>query len=442
MLNKFFSLVQFLSRGIWSIRLSDISPKKAMWMKLLRIFVLAFRGLNEDKMQHRASALTLYSILSVVPVLALGFGIAKGFGYDKDLKQKLIENFSDYQDVVDKLINFADSMLKKTQGGLVAGIGLALLFYTVMKVFSNIESSFNDIWQVKKARTYVRKFSDYLSMMLVSPILVVAASATNVFIYNTLTTIREQGHILGLVSPLLLSVLKIVPYFLIITLFVLMYMIMPNIRVKFKPALLAGVIAGSVFQLTQWGYIYFQVGVSNYNAIYGSFAALPLFIIWLQFSWLIVLFGAKISFAAQNIEMYEFELETIHMSDYSQRILALLVSHRVIKNFEAGLKPLTSSELSKELRIPIRMNQSILQDLVQCGILSEVVSGKANSIAYQPALDINKVTMKFVIDKIDRLGENYVIDEKHTVTHSLVNLNEQFNKVIEAMPENKLLKDI
>jgi membrane protein len=333
-------------------------------------------------------------------------------------------------------------MLKKTQGGLVAGIGLALLFYTVMKVFSNIESSFNDIWQVKKARTYVRKFSDYLSMMLVSPILVVAASATNVFIYNTLTTIREQGHILGLVSPLLLSVLKIVPYFLIITLFVLMYMIMPNIRVKFKPALLAGVIAGSVFQLTQWGYIYFQVGVSNYNAIYGSFAALPLFIIWLQFSWLIVLFGAKISFAAQNIEMYEFELETIHMSDYSQRILALLVSHRVIKNFEAGLKPLTSSELSKELRIPIRMNQSILQDLVQCGILSEVVSGKANSIAYQPALDINKVTMKFVIDKIDRLGENYVIDEKHTVTHSLVNLNEQFNKVIEAMPENKLLKDI
>lgn len=427
---------------MWSIRLSDYPPNKALWIKVLRIFVLAFRGLNEDKMQHRASALTLYSLLSVVPVLALGFGIAKGFGYDKDLKEKLIMNFSDYQEVVDKLITFADSMLQKTQGGLVAGIGLVVLFYTVMKVFSNIESSFNDIWQVKKARTYVRKFSDYLSMMLVSPILIVTASATNVFIFNTLSTIHEQGHILGLVSPLLLSVLKIVPYLLIITLFVLMYMIMPNIRVKFKPALVAGVIAGSAFQLTQWGYIYFQVGVSSYNAIYGSFAALPLFIIWLQFSWLIVLFGAKISFASQNIEMYEFELETTHMSDYSQRILALLLTHRVIKNFEAGLKPLTASELSKELMIPIRMNQVILQNLVQCGILAEVVSDRLNTRAFQPAQDINRLTMKYVIEKTDRLGENYVIDEKHTTTHKLVDLHDHFFKVIEALPENKFLKDI
>ncbi len=442
MLNKFFSLKHFLLKGMWSIRLSDYPPDKALWIKILRIFVLAFRGLNEDKMQHRASALTLYTLLSVVPVLALGFGIAKGFGYDKDLKEKLITNFSDYQDVVDKLITFADSMLQKTQGGLVAGIGLVVLFYTVMKVFSNIESSFNDIWQVKKARTYVRKFSDYLSMMLVSPILIVTASATNVFIFNTLSTIHEQGHILGLVSPLLLSVLKIVPYLLIITLFVLMYMIMPNIRVKFKPALVAGVIAGSAFQLTQWGYIYFQVGVSSYNAIYGSFAALPLFIIWLQFSWLIVLFGAKISFASQNIEMYEFELETTHMSDYSQRILALLLTHRVVKNFEAGLKPLTASELSKELMIPIRMNQVILQNLVQCGILTEVVADKLNTRAFQPAQDINRLTMKYIIEKIDRLGENYVIDEKHTTTHKLVDLHDHFFKVIEALPENKLLKDI
>ncbi len=442
MWNRLVNLAQFLSKGMWSIRLSDYPSSKAFWIKVARVFALAFRGLTEDDIQHRASALTLYSILSVVPVLAMGFGIAKGFGYDKYLEQELQKNFVEYKEMIDQVISFAQSMLVRTQGGLVAGIGLAVLFYTVMQVFSNIESSFNEIWQVKRARTYVRKFSDYFSMMLVSPILIAGASATNVYIYNTLSTIKEHGHIFGLVSPLLLGVLKIVPYFLIITLFVLMYMIMPNTKVRFKPALIAGVIAGSIFQLTQWGYIYFQVGVSSYNAIYGGFAALPLFIVWLQLSWLIILIGAKISYAAQNIEMYEFEIETLHMSDYSQRILALLLSHKVVKNFEEGLKPLTSSELANELRIPIRMNQAILQDLVKCGILSEVKCSKPSISAFQPAQDINRLTIKYVIDKMDSLGENFVIDEKHIITNKLVALHDSFSKTVEGLEENKLLKDV
>jgi membrane protein len=442
MVSKFRNHLQFLKEGIWSIRINEYHPHKAFWIKSLRIFALALRGLNEDKIQLRASALTLYSLLSVVPVLAMGFGIAKGFNVDKYLEQELMDNLSEYSDMVNKLISFAQSMLQRTQGGLVAGIGLAVLFYTVMKVFSNIESSFNDIWQVKKGRSYARKFSDYLSMMLVSPILIVTASATNVFIYNTLSIIRKQGHILGLVSPLLFGLLKILPYVLIITLFVLMYVIMPNTKVRFKPALIAGIIAGSVFQITQWGYIYFQVGVSSYNAIYGGFAAIPLFIVWLQISWLIILFGAKVAFATQNIEMYEFENETTHMSDYSRRIMGLVVSHRIIKGFQFGLKPLTSSELSFELKVPIRMMKSILTDLVQCRILSEVITSKPNVTAYQPGQYIDRFTIKYIMDQIDKLGENYVWDERNETAIRLIEIHDQFMKTLDSLPENVTIKDV
>ena len=161
MLNKIFFLQEFLTKGIWSLRLSELPERKARVIKAIRIFLIGIRGVNEDQIQHRASALTLYSITSVVPVLAMGFGIAKGFGFDKKLEKLVYEKLEGYEDLADKLITFSHSMLQKTQGGLIAGVGLAVLFYTVMKVFSNIETSFNDIWQVKKHRSYVRKFSDW-----------------------------------------------------------------------------------------------------------------------------------------------------------------------------------------------------------------------------------------------------------------------------------------
>ena len=442
MLNKIIYIKDFLTKGIWSMSLSDFSPRKAMQIKALRVLVLSIRGIYEDKIQQRAAALTLYSLLSVVPVLALGFGIAKGFGFAKYLENVLRNKLSEYKDIVENLITFANTMLAKTQGGLVAGVGFAMLIYTVMKVFMNVESSFNDIWQVKKGRPYVRKFSDYVSMMLISPVFLITASAVNVYLTDRLRAINQHIEVVNFISPVLFSILKIVPFFLIIVLFTLIYMIMPNTKVTLRAGLVGGVIAGSVFQIAQWLYIYFQIGVSNYNAIYGSFAAIPLFIIWLQVSWLIVLFGAKISYATQNYEMYEFETETIHMSDYSRRILSFLVTHQIIQNFKDGIKPQTAIELSQELHIPIRMLKLVLHDLVKCKIISEVLTDKPKITGFQPAQHIERFTIKSVMERLDRLGEHYSVIEHSEVTRKFVEIHDKFFKAIETLPENVLIKDL
>jgi membrane protein len=442
MLNKIIYIKDFLTKGIWSMSLSDFSPRKAMQIKALRVLVLSIRGIYEDKIQQRAAALTLYSLLSVVPVLALGFGIAKGFGFAKYLEDVLRNKLSEYKDIVENLITFANTMLAKTQGGLVAGVGFAMLIYTVMKVFMNVESSFNDIWQVKKGRPYVRKFSDYVSMMLISPVFLITASAVNVYLTDRLRSINQHVEVVNFISPVLFSILKIVPFFLIIVLFTLIYMIMPNTKVTLRAGLVGGVIAGSVFQIAQWLYIYFQIGVSNYNAIYGSFAAIPLFIIWLQVSWLIVLFGAKISYATQNYEMYEFETETIHMSDYSRRILSFLVTHQIIQNFKDGIKPQTAIELSQELHIPIRMLKLVLHDLVKCKIISEVLTDKPKITGFQPAQHIERFTIKSVMERLDRLGEHYSVIEHSEVTRKFVEIHDKFFKAIETLPENVLIKDL
>jgi len=284
-------IINFIKVEIWRIRLKDLSRRKSFLIKQLRVILLALRGFNEDKCQLRASALTYYSLLSIVPVLAMGFGIAKGFGFDKLLEAQLLGSFAGQEAIIEQVIGFARSLLDNTRGGVVAGAGVAILFWTVIKVLGNIERSFNDIWGIKQARKFGRKFSDYLSVMLICPILIIVSSSITVFITTQVQLITEKMLLLGAISPLISFILKLLPYSMIWILFTFIYIFMPNTKVSFKSGLLAGILAGSIYEIIQWVYITFQVGVVKYNAIYGSFAALPMFLVWLQLSWLIVLFG-------------------------------------------------------------------------------------------------------------------------------------------------------
>lgn len=444
----------FLTKDIWGLRMSDLSPRKALKIKALRILMLSIRGFYENKIQQRAAALTLYTILSIVPILAIGFGIAKGFGYDQVLKTQLLSNLESnevkqeseatsqqevdyakaYKQIAEQLLSFADSMLAKTKGGLMAVIALGLLFWTVMKVLGNIESSFNDIWQIKRPRPFIRKLTDYLSMMLISPVLLISITIALV----SLKTLQVHS----LISPFLFILVKLSPIVLIVLLFTLVFIIMPNTKVKFIPALIGGALAGIVFYITQQVYVYFQIGVSANNAIYGGFAAVPLFLIWLQLSWLILLFGAKVAFAAQHIELYELENETIYLNDYSRRIVANQIAFRIIQNFEKGLKPLTPADLSTELKIPIRMIKSILHDLVKCNILSEVLTDNPKITAFQPAQYIDNISIKFIFEKLDKLGENYIPQEKAELTKKIVAIHESFYEQIEKSSDNILVKNI
>jgi membrane protein len=402
--------------------------------------VLAFRGFAEDKVMLRASALTYFTLMSIVPVLAMGFGIAKGFGMDKYLEEQILVQFQGQEQILTQLIDFSNALLKRTGGGLIAGIGVAVLFWSVLKVFNNIENAFNGIWHIDKGRTMSRKFSDYLSMMLIAPILMILASSMNVYISTQVTNLSAEIRIVNAIGPYLMFLLKFLPYFIMSVLFTTLYIVMPNTNVKPLSAIIAGVIAGTVFSVVQWAYIDFQIGVSQYNAIYGSFAALPLFLFWLQISWLILLFGAEISFAHQNEKLYEFETESSNISQHSRKMLSILLLNRIIKQFMAGDPALTAQELSSELRLPIRLVRSLLSNMVACRIISETITNIPKTNAYQPAQFIDNFSVWHVINALDMQGTT--IEPESPEMDKILSIHGQFIEKVKAIPENILVKNL
>ncbi len=279
------------------------------------------------------------------------FGIAKGFGYQSILEKRLLENFPGQTELLSRLMGYAQSMLNSVHGGLIAGIGVAILFWTVVKVLSNIEQSFNDIWGIKSSRSFGRKFSDYLSMMLIAPLLLIMSGSITVFITSRISLIMQKISFLGALSPIILFLLKFLPYGLLWILFAVVYILMPNTKVRIKSGLFAGIIAGTLYLTAQWIYINFQIGVVHNNAIFGSFAAIPLFLIWLQTSWIIVLLGAEISFAHQNVSSFEYEPDASHISHFNKRLIALCISHQLVKTFVNDETPLTAAQISQILEI-------------------------------------------------------------------------------------------
>ena len=436
---KFFA---FLQIDIWRIRLDDLPFGKSFLIRQIRMIILAFRGYNEDRCLLRASSLTFYTLLSIVPVAAMFFGVAKGFGFEKRLESQLFERFPGQEEVLSQVIRFSNSLLEQTRGGVIAGIGLLVLFWSVLKVLGHIEMALNDIWEIKTQRSWGRKFSDYLSIMLISPILVLMSGSATVFITTQVTQITQQVDLLGIVSPLISFLLKFLPYVLIWALFTILYIIMPNTKVQFKAGLLGGIVAGTLYQIAQGAYISFQIGAAKYNAIYGSFAALPLFLMWVQISWWIVLFGAELSFANQNVNTYEYEPDSLNVSPGYKKLLTLQIAHLLIKKFENGEKPLTDSQISAQLEMPIRLVHSILYDLVESGLVSETRTNQDKEIAYQPARDINTLTIQYVLAALEQSGTDTLPVAKTEDHQALSDALKDFSEAMKESPANKLLKDI
>jgi membrane protein len=435
-------VIQFITTDIWHIESKNTSRSKFFFLRQLRVIILAFRGFNEDKLQLRASALTLYSLLAIVPVLAMVFAVAKGFGFDTLLQDQLITRFPGQQEVLVTAIGFAKNLLAKTRGGLIAGIGVIVLYWAVIKVLGHIEQSYNDIWKISKARSLWRKFSDYLTIMLICPILIILSSSATVFVKTQITMIVDKIALLGFFSPLIYISFKLIPYLLIWLLFTFTYLMMPNTKVRISSGLVAGIVAGTIYQVLQLVYINFQFLLSKYNAIYGSFAALPLFLLWLQASWLIVLFGAEIAFAHQNNEDFEFEQVTQKISFSLKKRLALQIMHLLVTNFAKAQKPVTVHQISAANEIPLRLVQTTLLDLVAAKIISETDSDTREESAFQPALDINLITIGYVIEALEHIGTDQLpiphTRESDTITLAM----KKFGDVIETHPDNQLLKDI
>jgi membrane protein len=437
-----FKIVQFVKKDIWNIRQKDLPPPKSFLFKTLKVVILSIRGIAKDRITLQASALTFFSLLSIVPVLAMAFGIAKGFGVEKGLETMLLNALEGQEQVALRVMQFARGLLASVKGGLVAGAGLLILFYTVIKILSHIEKAFNDIWGINKGRSVGRQITDYLSVLLIGTVLFIMASSVTVLITGGITLALKKFVFLHFLSTGISIVLQLLPIVALWVLFAFVYVFVPNTKVNLKSGVLAGIIAGSIYYVFQWGYISLQIGIAKWNAVYGSFAALPLFFTWLQFSWMIVLFGAEISFAHQNVEMFEFEEECLGVSHTFKRLLSLRVAQLVVRRFTQGEKAWSNEQISRELEIPIRLVNQILYDLVTCGVLSEVMAGQGKCTAYEPGRDPDTLTIKYVIDALESRGSDSIPVAQSQEMDRLVESLNQFSDLLDRAEANRLLKDI
>jgi len=438
----FLDLVKRLNYAIWHTPLTEISRWKVFLFRQLRIIVLAARGFSNDKVQLRASALTFYSLLSIIPVAAIAFAIAKGFGLDKNLEEIILKNFSMYQDVLNPILQKARNAIDETRGGYMAGVGVIILFWSVMSLLNHIESSFNSIWQIRSSRQWYRKFTDYLTIMLIAPVFIVLSSSITIFIGTALPEYMSKAPILEFFKPIVSFLVRFAPFFITWLTLTILYMIMPNAKVKFVPALISGIVAGTTLQALQWLYIDLQFGIAKLSAIYGSFAAVPLFILWLQSSWLIVLLGAELSFANQNVSQYEFESQSLNISYYQKRALVLLILQMIIRNFVVGEKPISAEHIANSLKIPVRLARDILQDLSHVNLVSIIHENEKKERLYQPALDVNKLTVSFVFSRLDKNGTEQIVVAKNKDYDKVLSMLEKFDRLVAKSNSNILIKDL
>lgn len=435
------SIKHFFKEELWLLQEQSMSRLSSMTIKALKITLLSVQSFYRDLCPLRASALTLYSLLSIVPVIALLFGIAKGFGFEKILEQRLMEQVPNQETTVLQLISFAQNMLDSTKGGVVAGIGTVVLFWTVINVISNIEESFNHIWKITQSRSLSRKFSDYLSLMLLAPIVLVLSGSISLFLKTKVTWLMTVIQLSDAGSWLVIKGLGLLPLMLMIGLFGFVFIFMPNHKINIKAGMIAGVVTGVLSYLLQWVYLSLQLGASSYNAIYGSFAALPLLVVWLQAGWMVVLLGCEVAFFLQNYEIYKNKHRYEDLSFALQKVLSLQITHLIINNFVLMNKPLSATEIAEKLLIPIAIVQALLAKLITSHIVVEFKMEEQNvDELYQPAVDINKLTIAYVITALEQSGQHYLSDIKQEQLF-MTAVNE-FRELMENSKHNSLLKEL
>jgi membrane protein len=378
-------------------------------------------------------------MLSIIPFVAIAFGIAKGFGLDQRLQELLIKEFQTQPEVLTWILNQAGNAIQDTRGGYIAGVGLIILIWSVMSLLDQIESSFNHIWQIQVSRPWLRKFTDYLAIMLVAPIVLTLSSSITVFVTTELYSTTAS---LDFIKPIVGFFIKLAPYLLTWIGLTILFIIMPNTKVKFMPAVVSAIITGTILQLLQWLYIDLQFGISKLSAIYGSFAAIPLFIIWVQSSWIILLLGAELTFANQNLTRYEIEYESLKVSHHQRKALTLVIIKTIVNNFTTGEKAVSSESLSKRLKIPVRLVLDILQDLTDSRLVSMIHEDEHEERLYQPAMDVSKLSVSYILNKLDRKGSDQQVFLESAEYNSMTAMLEDFEKMIDGSESNRLIKDL
>jgi len=398
MLEKLGRLRKFLLVDLWREAPSP-SRVKAAVIHVVRIAILAGRDFVTDKCGMRATALAFVTLLSLVPLLAFGFSVLKGLGVQEQLKPALMQLAAGQEEVLEQILEYVE----KTNVKALGTIGLVFLIWTTVKTLGTIEKSFNDIWAVSQSRSLFRKVTDYISVLVIAPILLLAAMSLT----GMLQSKAVADHLLlGFASRVLM---RLTPFIGTWIAFAAVYIFMPNTKVRVLSAATGGVLAGTIWQLAFWVYTSFQVGMARYNAVYGTFAALPVFMIWLHLSWAIVLFGAEVSWATQNVGRYWEERRAAGVSYASREAIALRLMASLAVAFYRGGGAVSVGELARRLKAPSRLVRDILHNLVSAGLCTEVV--QADATAYQPGRALERITPADVVAALRAHGQGLELSD-------------------------------
>lgn len=389
---------------LWSADLNQF-PKVRRWaLHSLRRLVMAVELYVDRNLSAHASALTYASILGAVPILAIIFAVARGFGFDQLVQEKLTANVRFTPEMTDTIMQFINAYLERTRGGVFIGIGLLLLFYTLFSLTSNIENAFNTIWQVKSSRNIYRRAVDYISVFFLLPLVIVITSGLQIFIVG----IGRFMPSFNFVNYGIELLVQLSPYILTSLAFMALYKLMPNTDVRWRSTIWPAILAGCAFQGLQWFYIHSQLWISGYSAIYGSFAAIPLFMLWMELSWNICLFGGQLSYANQMEADFAFEKSAPHLSRAAHDRVAVRIVGALAEAFSRG-EALTATELAAATALPLSLVNTILYELTadeQHPIVSEVMRGKRSKVYFQPARPTEALTPEAIIAYFNTLGDD------------------------------------
>jgi membrane protein len=411
--------------------LSELTQYKRWLHSGLRIGVMVVRDFVQNLVKLQAMALAFETLLSLAPLLAVVFSLLKAFGVHNRMEPALAEALAPLgekgQEITDHLIGFVDKMSASALGS----VGLVTLFITVLSLMSTIEDSFNHIWRVKSPRKLARRFSDYLSAIVVGPVLVFAAvtiTATlqNNAIVHALASLQAFGAVI-------LFLLRLIPYITLWGAFTFVYIFIPNTRVRLSSALVGGLVAALLWQTVGWGFAVFVTSSTRYYVIYSSFAILLLFLLWLHVGWMIVLLGAQVAYAHQHIHFYQREHDLLAQSTSGREKLALQLLVLIGRNFYQGLDPINVLELSNRMRLPAGVIKELLQMLTQTRVLISLADEESFVLGRDP----QSISIKEILDSVRNGGKkaNSLSDgnqEESQVNELLLKVDQSVSKALEG----------
>lgn len=433
MILKMEKLYDYCVSGVWS---DQSKSMKVRIIKTINLTVQAF--LNRD-LQIKSMAITYQTIFAMVPALALLLAISKGFGFQEIVEKELYTYFPSQSKALGAALGFVDSYLAEASSGILVGVGLIVLLWTLISLLSNIEDEFNNIWDIKSGRNTIQKIKDYIAIFLLIPILMILSSGISLFMSSTVLAVVPFAFL----TPMVNALMELVPIVLTWGAFTLCFWLIPNTKVEFKFAMISGAFCAVAFEALQLLFLNGQIYVSKYNAIYGSFAFLPLMLIWLQLSWLLLLSGCGLTYSLQNVFSYNFfgNLTTIAESYY--RKVLLVVTAVIYRRFHLGLPAPTRNSLSMTYGLPIRMVSGIADKLQKAGLIqmNDSRDGKDDP-GLIPTTDTDRVMVKDVVTRVESAGMKDFIPEFNTTYKlALSEISDISERMYEAAGD-KLIRDL